>query len=219
MMHRLLIGSLFVAALAVPSPAYAQLDEPSWGVIVGFAPIWRVPDGFKALFGATQLEIEGLEFRGGVIRGTTFGGEWGVVLVHKRISEKSVIAVRQANDVIQVVAEDAELLGVELHQFLPFARIGRAQIGAVVGGGVAQMRGFLVGTLRQGNTPPVTTHLFLPELFELSGRDLKLFPIGRAEIAVNALLGDRVKLRVGSGFNMPGIQLFSISTSVLLGRD
>lgn len=219
MIRVLFVCSLFVAVFATPSHAYAQLDEPSWGLIVGFAPIWRVPDSFKNVFGATQLEIEGLEFRGGLIRGTTFGGEWGVVLVHKRISEKSVIAVRQARDVISVVAEDAELLGVELHQFLPFARAGRAQIGAVVGGGLAQMRGFLVGTVRQGNTPPVETNLPFGQLFELSGRKLRLFPLGRVEIAVNALVGDRVKLRFGSGFNMPGIQLFSVSTSVLLGRD
>lgn len=219
MRRRFLVRSLLAAALLTPSPALAQLDEPSWGVLVGFAPIWRVPDGLKNVFGATQLEIEGLEFRGGLIRGTTFGGEWGIVLVHKRISEKSVIAVRQANDVISVVAEDAELLGVELQQFLPFVRVGRTQIGAVVGGGVAQMRGFLVGTIRQGNTPPVTTSLPFPELFELSGRKLKLFPLGRVEIAANALIGDRVKLRFGSGFNIPGIQLFSVSTSVLLGRD
>jgi hypothetical protein len=204
--------------LLAPAPAFAQLDETSWGLTVGFAPVWRVPDQLADAFDAAELDLQGREFRVGLVRGTTLGGEWGLSLVHKRFSEKSKVAVRQSNDVISVVTNDAELLGVELHRFFSFARAGRAQIGVNVGGGLAQLRGFVTGTVDPGDGTAIQAPIGFSELFTLTGRDIDIFPLARAELAVAAMIGDRTKVRVGSGFNMPGVQVISVSLSVLMGR-
>lgn len=213
------LGALCLAcAVLAPAPAFAQLDEPSWGVTLGFAPVWRVPDALADAFDASELDLKGREFRVGLVRGTTLGGEWGIDLVHKRFSEKSKVAVRQSNDVISVVTDDAELLGVEVHRFFSFIRAGRAQIGVNVGGGLAQMRGFVTGSVDPGDGTAISAPIGFSELFALAGRDIDIFPLARAELAVAAMIGDRTKVRIGSGFNMPGIQVVSVSLSVLMGR-
>jgi len=214
------VGGLWLLCLALaPAPAYAQLDEPSWGISVGFAPLWRVPDTLAGVFDANELDIKGRELRVGLVRGTTLGGEWGISLVHKRLSEKSIVSVRQSNDVISVVTDDAELLGVEVHRFFSFVRAGRAQIGVNLGGGVAQMRGFVTGSVDpRGGGVAIQAPIGFSELFTLTGRDIDVFPLARAELAVAAMIGDRTKVRVGSGFNMPGVQIVSVSLSVLMGR-
>lgn len=214
------IAALVLACLAAaPDTASAQIDQPSWGITGGFAPLWKVPDQLGELFDADTLDIKGQEFRIGLIRGTTFGGEWGVTLVHKRLSKEGIVAVRQSNDVISVVTDDAEMLGVEVHRFFSFVRAGRAQIGLNVGGGLAQMRGFVTGSVDPGDGTAIRARIGFSELFSLAGQELDFFPLARAEVAVAALVGDRVKVRVGSGFNMPGIQLASVSVSWLLGTD
>lgn len=214
---RVLMIGVF-AALVLPAPAMAQIDTPSWGITAGFSPQWSIPSALLAdLFDATELDVKGPEFRIGVIRGTTFGGEWGVSLIHKRLSKKSTLQVEGSDSVLNVVADDAELLGVEVHRFFPFARVGNVQIGANLGGGVAQLRGFVTGTYESTTTAQFT--LPFPEAFEVTGQDIQWLPIGRAEIAAAALVGERLKVRVSGGFNMPGVQALSISFSYLLGQD
>ena len=117
----------------------------------GASPAASVPDG--ACLGRcsptcstrSTLDVKGPEFRVGVIRGTTLGGEWGVSLIHKRLSKESTIEIEGSNDLLTVIADDAELIGVEVHRFFPFARAGRVQIGVNLGGGIAQLRGFVTG--------------------------------------------------------------------------
>jgi hypothetical protein len=218
MTRRLLLAIAFTATMMAPAQAFAQLDETSWGVTVGFVPVWQVPNQLANLFGDVALDISGREFRFGVIRGTTNGGEWGISLVHKRLSTDSVVRVDDGADVISFVTDDAEMLGVELHRFFPFARVGRVQIGANVGGGVAQLRGFGTGSV-EGPGSALSAPIRFADIFELAGRDLDIFPLARAEIAAAALIGERVKLRVGGGFNLPAVQVVSVSVSVLLGRD
>lgn len=211
---------VFLACLAaLPAPAFAQLDEPSWGLTAGFAPLWKIPDRFGELLDAATIDISGREFRLGVVRGTTSGGEWGISLVHKRLTKDSEVAVRQPQTVISVVTDDAEMLGVEVHRFFAFARAGRTQIGVNLGGGLAQMRGFVTGSVTTSGGTEIETQIPFPELFELAGREITLLPLARAELAAAALIGDRVKIRVGGGFNMPGFHIASVSVSVLLGQD
>ena len=220
MRHTPCAAALLAAVLlALPTPAFAQLDNPSWGLSVGFAPLWKVPNQLKNVFGADTLDIRGQEFRVGLIRGTTLGGEWGVSLVHKRLANDSTVAVRQATGVISVVTNDAEMLGVEFHQFYPFARIGHVQIGINTGGGVAKMRGFVTGSVDPAGGTAVAAPIEFHDLFILAGRDIRILPLARIEVAAAGLIGDRVKVRVGGGFNMPGIQLASVSVSWLMGRD
>jgi hypothetical protein len=169
------------------------------------------------LFDARKLEVEGPEFRLGVIRGTTLGGEWGLSLIHKRLSKESTLEVEGSDSVITVRADDAELLGVEVHRFFPFARAGRVQVGVNLGGGIAQLRGFVTGAFVSETEANFT--LPFPEAFGITGRQIDYLPLGRAELAAAALVGERLKIRVSGGFNMPGFQVVSLSFSYLLGQD
>lgn len=213
-------GLIAVACLLVaPLPAAAQIDDPSWGVTAGFSPQWSIPgDWLAGLFDATTIDVKGPEFRLGVIRGTTHGGEWGVSLIHKRLSRQSTVAVEGSDDLLTLVADDAELLGVEVHRFIPFARAGeRVQVGLNVGGGIAQLRGFVTGSYI-GTT---STDFTLPfqDALAVTGREIDWAPIGRAELAAATLIGERLKVKVSGGFNMPGFQVVSMSFSYLLGQD
>jgi len=220
MMTRRCAALLFFACLSlVPAQANAQIDDTSWGITAGFSPQWSMPGTMLAkLFDATTLDVKGPEFRLGVIRGTTLGGEWGISLIHKRLSKESTLAIEGSRDVLIVVANDAELLGVEVHRFFPFARAGeRVQVGINLGGGIAQLRGFVTGTYRGTTTTDFT--LPFPDAFLVTGREIDWLPLGRAELAVAALAGERLKVRVSGGFNMPGFQVVSVSFSYLLGQD
>lgn len=217
--HRLTVLVAFAVVLAAAAPARAQIDRPSWGLTFGFAPLWKVPEGLGTFVDASALDISGREFSGGIIRGTTLGGEWGVTLVHKRISKDSVATLKQANDSISLVTDDAELFGVEVNRFFPFARAGKVQVGINLGGGLAQMHGFATATAAAQGSASVRAPIGLSEVLELAGQSASVFPLARAEIAASAIVGDRVKVRVGSGFNMPGIQLVSVTVSTLLGPN
>ena len=210
---------VFLAALfGLPAAARAQIDDTSWGITAGISPRWSMPGTLLAeLFDATTLDVRGPEFRLGVIRGTTLGGEWGVSLIHKRLSKESTIEVEGSDDRLTVVADDAELIGVEVHRFFPFARAGRVQIGANLGGGIAQLRGFVTGVYTANTTTSFT--LPFPDAFAVTGREIDWLPVGRAEIGAAAMVGERLKLRVSGGFNMPGFQVVSLSFSYLLGQD
>ncbi|HXD18671.1 MAG TPA: hypothetical protein VN654_16775 [Vicinamibacterales bacterium] len=205
-------------ALLAPLPAAAQIDDPSWGVTGGFSPQWAVPGNLLAgLFNATTIDVKGPEFRLGIVRGTTMGGEWGVSLVHKRLSKQSTVAVEGSRDLLTVVADDAELLGVEAHRFIPFARLHKVQVGVNLGGGIAQLRGFVTGTYVGATSTGFT--LPFPDALAVVDREVDWIPVGRAELAAATLVGERLKVRVSGGFNMPGFQLISVSFSYLLGQD
>jgi hypothetical protein len=204
--------------LMIPARANAQIDDTTWGITGGVSPRWSMPGTLLAdLFDATTLDVKGPEFRIGVIRGRTLGGEWGISLVHKRLSKESTLEIEGSRDVLTVVADDAELIGVEVHRFFPFARAGKVQIGANLGGGIAQLRGFVTG-VHQGTTATSFTLPF-PEAFAVAGREIDYLPVGRAEIGAATMVGERLKIRVSGGFNMPGFQVVSLSFSYLLGQD
>ena len=208
-----------VGLLGLPMSAAAQIDDTSWGITGGFSPQWSVPGGVLAdLFDASDLDVKGPEFRLGVIRGTTLGGEWGLSLIHKRLSRESTIAIEGSDSLVNVVADDAEMLGVEVHRFFPFGTIGnRVQLGVNLGGGIAQLRGFVTGAYVSATQANFT--LPFSEAFEVTDREIDYLPIGRAEIAAAVLAGERLKVRFSGGFNMPGFQVFSVSFSYLLGQD
>ena len=210
---------LFACVLVLPGRAQAQIDDTSWGITAGISPRWSMPGTLLAeLFDATTLDVKGPEFRVGVIRGTTLGGEWGVSFIHKRLSKESTLAIEGSDDVLLVVADDAELLGLEVHRFFPFARAGEhVQVGANLGGGIAQLRGFVTGSYRGITSTDFT--LRFSEAFVAAGREIDWLPLARAELAAAALVGERLKIRVSGGFNMPGFQVVSLSFSYLLGQD
>jgi hypothetical protein len=219
MVNRWLAFIAVTCVLIAPLPAAAQIDDPSWGITAGVSPQWSIPgDWIAALFEATTVDVKGPEFRLGIIRGTTLGGEWGVSLVHKRLSKQSTVAVEGSDDLVTLVADDAELLGVEVHRFIPLLRAGeRVQVGLNVGGGVAQLRGFVTASYLGATSTDFT--LPFHDILSVTGRQIDWAPIGRAELGVATLVGERLKVRVSGGFNMPGFQIASVSFSYLLGQD
>ena len=216
---RLALIAVCAVVLIGPSPAAAQIDDTSWGVTAGVSPRWSIPGDLLAdLFEANQLDVNGPEFRVGVIRGTTLGGEWGISLIHKRLSKESTIEIEGTDSLVTVIADDAEMLGVEVHRFFPFVTAGnRVQVGVNLGGGIAQLRGFVTGAYV--STTGANFTLPFSEAFEVTGREIDYLPLGRAELGAAALVGERLKIRVSGGFNMPGFQVVSISFSYLLGQD
>jgi hypothetical protein len=203
---------------SLPAPASAQIDDTSWGITAGVSPQWSMPGTiFAELFDASRLDVKGPEFRVGVIRGTTLGGEWGVSLVHKRLSKESTIELQGSDDLLTVVTDDAELIGIEVHRFFPFARAGSVQIGANLGGGIAQLRGFVTGTYIGSTTTNFTVPF--PDAFTVTDRQIDWLPVGRAELAAAVPVGERLKIRVSGGLNIPGFQVVSLSFSYLLGQD
>jgi hypothetical protein len=204
--------------IAFSPTAAAQIDDTSWGITAGISPRWSIPSTWLAeLFDATTLDVKGPEFRLGIIRGTTLGGEWGISLIHKRLSKESTFQVEGSDSVVTVVADDAELVGVEVHRFFPFARAGKVQIGVNLGGGIAQLRGFVTGAFVSQTEANFT--LPFSEAFAVTGREIDYLPLGRAELGAAALIGERLKIRASGGFNMPGFQVVSLSFSYLLGQD
>ncbi len=210
---------LVTFALLTPPPAAAQIDDPSWGITAGFCALWSIPgDWLAGLFDASTIDVKGPEFRVGIVRGTTLGGEWGVSLIHKRLSRESTVEIQGNEDLLTVVADDAEMLGVEVHKFIPIARAGeRVQVGVNLGGGIAQLRGFVSATFVDATSAEFT--LPFPDVLAVTQRRIDWAPIGRAELAVATLIGERLKVRVSGGFNMPGFQVASLSFSYLLGQD
>ena len=213
---------LLALILSGPGAAFAQIDQTSWGLAGGFSPHWAVPAALEGTFDARQVDVRGHEFRVGVIRGTTAGGDWGVSLVHKRLNNNSHVTVDGSDGVARFVADDAELLGVEAHRFLPFSRIGhRVQLGVNVAGGIAQVRGFVRGEYHPFTPGAQSFTAVVPTrgIFEYAGRDVDWLPIAKAELGVATLIGYRAKVRVSGGLNLPGYQMINISFSYLLGQD
>ena len=216
--------SLILAAcfLVAPRAALAQIDNTSWGLVAGFSPRWQVPAVVEGRFETSDLHIAGHEFRIGVVRGTTFGSEWGVSLVHKRVNTASTVTVDGSSGVARFVTEDAEMLGVEVQRFMPFASVGRrAQVGVNLAGGFGQLRGFVQGEYQPRSPGAQSATALVPtrDIFEYAGRDIRWLPLAKAELGVTALVGDRLKVRVSSGLNLPGFQVVNMSFSYLLGED
>ena len=211
------------AVLLFPHHAAAQLDNPAWGLAGGFTPLWQVPtELISGLFDAQIVDLHGHELRVGVVRGTTLGGEWGVSLIHKRFKKDSEIELSSGRGRALFVTEDAEMLGMEVNRFfVPWTIARRAQLGINVGIGFAQMRGFAEGQYfaPTAGAAPQRTVVRTSELFEFVGREIRWMGIGKAELGVATLVGERLKVRVSGGLNFPGYQVASVSISYLMGHD
>lgn len=213
---------LILAALllAAPGAALAQIDNPAWGLAAGFSPRWQMPATTGGLVDTDEVDVGGGELRIGIVRGTTLGGEWGLSLIHKRIENDAAVSIERGAGLARFVNEDAELLGVEVHRFFPVAHIGsRVQVGINVAGGLAQLRGFVRGEFDSTGSQSFSAVVATRDIFEYAGRDIDWVPLAKAEVGLTTRLGDRAKVRVSGGLNVPGFQIINISFSYLLGHD
>lgn len=202
------IVSVVVVSIALTSaPAAAQ--DSYWGVAADFTPRWRSLDQLDALYDAEEWDIEGKTFRIGFVRGRTMSGDWGVSYVRETIEQGSGI-VRDGTPFF--FADNVVLNGVEVNKFAPFTTIrDRAQIGLIVGGGVASIRGTAVSLLGEA--------VDVKEVYGLGGdADVKVHPLFRLEVAGAAIIAPGFKLRVSGGFHWPGTARFTIGGVYLIGE-
>jgi len=228
---------LLALALLMASPVAAQRDRSGWGVSASFAPVWRVPPEAEILFEVEPVDIQGSEFRIGIVRGRDLGGDWGVSFVRKRIKDGSTIgaASEQCFGPIgcglaghQYVYEDVRLTGVEIHKFVTFVTIKqRVQVGMNFAGGVARFKGRTVEYLydpfvrsAEGFILSATTQQPTVVMDGPQPRDLfiiKPVPLAKVEIGVAGILAPGLKVRVSGGLNIPGYHVGSVTVQYLFG--
>ncbi len=243
-MSRPAYHSLFVVLgfIAYAAPASAQSDT-HWGVAGSFVPRWEFIELLEDSM-ERDIEMRGDDFRVGIIRGRQQGGEWGVSFVRRRVEDDSIVVqqetlkcVSRANlpDVCARGAfhrtQGASMTGVQFHRFYPVGTIARrVQIGAVVTGGVAQLRGDAeeVKEHLQVTRNPLTgitavsvadesTMVEARHIFDDTGIS-EYIPIGGIEAAAAVLVGPAVKLRFSAGVSFPGLHIFSVTAQYLFGR-
>jgi hypothetical protein len=222
MRHR--IGFLIAAVLlASATPGFAQIDNPTWGLEVGFTPSWQMPgQALAGAFGADQIDLHGSEFRIGVVRGRTMGGEWGVSLVNKRFGNDGIVVLSSSSGKGSFTTTDAEMLGFEVHRFFALATIAKqVQIGVNLAGGAGELRGYVDASYVPSN--PTQTRANAPvrtrDIFDYVDKKITWLPMAKAELGVAVLAGERMKVRVTGGLNFPGYEVASVSVTYLMGHD
>jgi hypothetical protein len=218
------IGFLLAAVLLVSAtPGFAQIDNTTWGLEVGFTPVWQMPgQALAGAFGADTIDLHGREFRIGVVRGRTNGGEWGVSLVNKRFSEDAIVVLSSSSGKGSFTTTDAEMLGFEVHRFFAFAKVGpHVQLGVNLAGGAGELRGYVSASYVPSNPTQTRASALVrtADIFDYVDKNITWLPMAKAELGAAFLAGDRVKIRVSSGFNFPGYQVASVSVTYLMGRD
>ena len=217
------------------SSAEAQDYKSHWGVSGSLVPRWSFP---KVLADTIDVEtdMQGHEFRVGIVRGSDAGGDWGVSYIKKLVDDDSVVQHRKTACVQMSgaaaecsrgafdVTRQARMTGVEAYLFMPFADIKRVQIGGTFGAGVAKLEGssdrYLEHLVVNGSTVAKSTE----HLGEVAFRDtlhdwkkLSYLPIGRAELSVGVLLRPGLKVRASGGVNFPGYHRVSVHAHYLFG--
>lgn len=224
------VGLLLAAAPA----ASAQDTSSHWGVSGSIIPRWSFPTMLADLINI-ETDMQGVEFRAGVVRGSDAGGDWGVSFVKKIVDQNSVVQHRESacvdmSGAVQCargaydVTRRARMTGVEAYLFMPFAEIKRVQIGGTFALGVARLEGtsdrYLEHLVVNGSTVTTGTMPLGEVPFRdtlRDWRDLSPFPIGRAELGVGVLLAPGFKLRASTGVSWPGVHTLSVHAHYLFG--
>lgn len=234
-------------AAASSSPALAQSGHDTrWGVRATLAPSWEVPSSLLEIdlladHLGTDSTIRGSQLELGVLRGSRFGGDWGLSYIRKRFSDATRIALDNGSSCIDTQCFDDTTVyttskvtvhGLELHKFVPWFTIKqRAQIGMNLGIGAMTVAS---GTVTK--TATTTDVTFDPRTFRpsmssgtitevLDGKaflkDLgvpTILPTAKIELAVTGIVADNFKVRASGGVNLPGVQRFALTAIYLFDR-
>lgn len=236
---RALLAALLLLGCA--APAAAQTDA-RWGIAASVVPRWEflelVEDPMER-----DVEMQGTDVRVGIVRGRDLGGEWGISYVRRQVDDDSVVVQQES---LKCVARDnlpdvcargtlhrtrgANMTGVQLHRFFPIGTMARrVQVGAVVTGGIARLRGSAEQVqehLQVVRTPPTgaTTVTVASESSTVEARHIfddtglaDYIPIGGVEAAVAVIVAPGVKLRASSGVSFPGFHVFGVTIQYLIG--
>ncbi len=233
-----MFASFAVGFLLLAVPTFAQ-EKSSWGLSVAFVPSWEVPSSFDVVFADEPVDVNGSEFRVGIVRGSDLGGDWGISFVQKSVSDTSTLGepVAECFRVLgcgrqgsSYVLDEVSLVGVEVHKYVPFTTIReRVQIGMTFGGGIVRVNGqateltydpFITADngiiLGASDRPPTVREVDASELFR---RITEVLPLGRLEFTVAAILAPGLKVRASSGIDFPEAHVVNLSISYLFGRE
>jgi hypothetical protein len=237
--------------IAFSAPALAQTndstqsDRPAWGVAVNFTPRWDVSGGSDIMGklaevwfegGDDGVDIEGGDFRIGVVRGTGIKGEWGVSFVRRTFKEGSTQGRIETScfdsgfgpemcftgGTEYIYQDDASLTGLEANKLFVFATIkDRVQIGLDLAGGIGWMKGTALERraesegfeFDQDDPGPIFVPFTLTETVVPTSSIVAIdpVPIGRVELAVGVAVTRALTVRISGGLNLPGTQVFSIT--------
>jgi hypothetical protein len=210
-MRELTVRRLIVIAvvMSVPffSPAAAQAQDSFWGVSASFTPTWKTPDQFKVAFQADGIDLKGSEFRAGIVRGRTLGGDWGISFVRKSLAGGSVV---NKDGGLYQFGDRVVLTGGTIERFGVFGTIkDRVQIGMLMGIGAARIEGTVT---RNGSDVPAA------EALAPLDQNIKFSPLARLELGLGLIVAEGFKLRVSGGLNYPGYTTFSVGGVFLFER-
>jgi hypothetical protein len=246
-----------VAILVSASLGEAQTDRTRWGAGGSVVPVWNIPTGDGPLgklaevvmeSGDSGIDVDGLDFRIGIVRGRTMGGEWGVSFVRRTMNDGStqgaLVETCETSTPFgqptvlcfvggtRYVYQNVRLNGIEANKFIPFVTIKRRlQIGVDLGGGVGALKGTAEKQQPQNDFVPVRnaqgqiigqTVVTTINTTIVPATELMVFDptlIGRAEFAVAGILASRLKVRFSLGMNFPGSHTASIGASYFFGQN
>jgi hypothetical protein len=206
----LVVGLL--CACAAPASAQGAPRDKHWGVTASFAP-WHATDTFKRLYDATSLDMTGRNLRVGVTRGHTLGSEFSITYIRRDIAEGATLV--DLYGVKYEFTKGVTLKGFMVEQYGALATIkDRAQIGVVVGAGLARAQG--VAQPSYGGVP--LTPVEAGQVLTLFARQVDFQLLLRAELAAAFRLAPGLKVRFGGGFDWPGTTAVSVTVLYFIGE-
>jgi hypothetical protein len=240
--------------LVSAAAAEAQTATTRWGVGGAIVPAWKVPSGSGPLAklgeavlesGDLGVEIDGADFRIGVVRGRIDSGEWGVSFVRRSMKDGSTQGGFEQScfdsgsggtqcftNGAQYTYQDVKLTGLEVNKFIPVVHIKkRLQIGVDVAGGFGALSGTAELVEPENTQVPIqnaqgqfigqrVVTTFTSTIVD--AKELMVFDptlLGRVEFAVAGILAPNLKVRFSAGMNFPGSHVASISASYFFGRN
>ncbi len=236
-MRRNLIILLLVAFGA---PAYAQ-DETHWGISSTMVPQWEFLDFLEDSMDRS-IEMRGTDVQIGIVRGRQLGGEWGASFIMRRIDDDSTSVQEHPRCFARAGQPDvcaggtshrtrqASLRGVQFHRFFPVTTVARRiQLGVVLAGGVARVRGqadetqehlqITVNAITGATSLSVASETATVEAREIFDDMLvaEYLPMGGVEGAIAIALAPGLKVRLSGGANFPGFHRFAVTAQYLFG--
>lgn len=200
----------FAALYLSGQDALAQPRRTYWGVEGSFTPKYRVPDWQKVAFDADSVDLSGLEFRVGFVRGRILGGDWGISFVQRSLKDATAAVVHSAGDVS--TTDGNSMRGVEIHRYTPFGTIkDRVQIGTTFGIGAAWLQGTIIRSV--AGSP--AEQLPAKELLRIDDTTIPVMPLARLELAAAVIVTPNLKVRASGGLAFPGQHTVSITAIYL----
>lgn len=228
-----------------PTPATAQSDPSHWVVTASYTPQWKIATFVQDFLSDEDetINMEGTEFRIGMGRGSTKGGDWNVAYVRKPFKDgvastsDSSFCFSPGNNQPElcpnshevVTYEGVYLEGIAADWFLSFVRIkDRVQIGLNAGIGVGAFKGnvrtvrdeeqynFVPNPGRGGGGTQVKTIEHTDETNPAKDELAPYFPFGNVGVEGAVILTPALKVKMAYGLTFPG-KGFRVGVTYLIG--